>query len=262
MAEKKEATSAGKKKSEKGSRGSKKSPAPHEPPREYNPRWSGYLFLTLFSLASFASVADIQERMNATEWSMSVSFGVVSFVFSPIIIFFDYSDYLSKEIFDLKKAKDGKVEGCILLFLVLWWIAGVGFMTRVGGIAYKAINIYFSSWGALLVSFHLLDNWSAEKDILSIHEMTRLSPTLRSWWILFLSSLVEMGSAANARSFFRGSSANGDSVFAIIVGTISVICSLFFILNHYKLATCFHIKPGGAIELIISLFLNIWWAIG
>jgi hypothetical protein len=255
------------------------------------------------SLASFASVADVQERINDSEWAMSVAFGASTFVVALIIVIFDYSDYLTKEIFDLKKAMDGKVEGCILLFLVLWWIAGyvcssvrilmklkcfvmgygvpiviltpflwnclfwfslcrVGFMTSVGGIAYKAINIYFSSWGALLVSFHLLDNWSAEKDILSIHEMTRLSPTLKSWWFLFLSSLVEMGSAANARSFFRGTSSNGDSIFAIILGTISTLCSLFFILNHYKLATCFHIKPGGAIELIISLFLNVWWAIG
>jgi hypothetical protein len=70
------------------------------------------------------------------------------------------------------------------------WIIGTGYITRAGGIAYVATNIYFSSWFALFSCIYTLNEWSASKDILSITELTRLSATLKSWWVLTLTSMV------------------------------------------------------------------------
>ena len=45
--------------------------------------------------------------------------------------------------------------------------------------------------------FKTLDEWSTSKDIISIKELTRLSNTLPYWYVLLVTSLIEMGSAAD-----------------------------------------------------------------
>ncbi len=53
------------------------------------------------------------------------------------------------------------------------------------------------------MSVYTLNQWTSAKDILSIHELTRLSDTLPYWYGLFLCSLVEMGSAADVYVHLR-----------------------------------------------------------
>jgi hypothetical protein len=96
-----------------------------------------------------------------------------------------------------------------------------------------ANNIYFSSWLALFSCLYTLDKWSASKDILSIAELTCLSATLKSWYILFLSSVVVLGTCIDLHVRVDGAIDRDDSSFGIGLGAVSTIISLFFIFVHY-----------------------------
>jgi hypothetical protein len=118
-----------------------------------------------------------------------MTFGLMTFSLVLLILMQDRCQSFM-ETFHFNKAKDGYVEGVTLLVCVLWWIVGVGYITRAGGIAYVANNIYFSAWLALFSCIYTLNEWSTSKDLLSIAELTGISATLKSWWLLCLTSLV------------------------------------------------------------------------
>lgn len=137
----------------------------------------------IFSISSIP----LEDRRNY--WSATMTFGLTTFSLALFILTQDRSQRCI-DTFHFTKAKDGYVEGVTLLLCVLWWIVGVGYITRSAGIAYVANNIYFSAWLSLFSCIYTLNEWSASKDILSIAELTGISATLRSWWLLCLTSLV------------------------------------------------------------------------
>ena len=228
--------------------------------REYNQRWFGYFGLLVFSLANFASVVDAKTFQGAGERAFSIAIGALSTTTCALVLLFDRVNRLA-EIFDFKEIKDGKLEGYTLLFLVVWWVVGTALMTRADGIAYKSLNIYFSCWFSLGMSAYTLNEWSAAKDILSFEELTHLSATLKSWYALFLSSLVTMGSAAQVHGISEYDD-RADASFAVACGAISWLIAMFAILMHYKIIRCCNIKAGGMVELTTALLLCLWWMIG
>lgn len=134
-------------------------------------------------------------------------------------------------------------------------------MTRVGGVAYQALNIYFSNWLALGSSVYTLDKWSSAKDIISIHELTRLSATLKWWWILFFASIVTFGASAEALAKISGATTDDTSV-GIAFGSVSMIISFIAILEHYNMRCCSFVQHGGMLEICIAVFLIVLWIIG
>ncbi len=239
----------------------------------YNQKWSGYLGIMLSSLVNFASVADISVDniydINIKGENIVAIFGAVSFFISLLILAFDRIHVLRTR-FDFQNFANGKLEGGVLTFLLLWWAIAVGMMTKAGGIAYNVLNTYFSCWYTLGMVGWTLDKWSASKDIISIHELTRLSETLPYWYILLLVSVVEMGSAAD---FFTSriderDLLGGKREYAIAVGAFSIVVAAFSILAHYKLLCdcCYNspacssaIKPGGFVEITVGVITCIWW---
>eukprot|EP00553_Chaetoceros_curvisetus_P012654 CAMPEP_0204636432 /NCGR_PEP_ID=MMETSP0717-20131115/33933_1 /ASSEMBLY_ACC=CAM_ASM_000666 /TAXON_ID=230516 /ORGANISM="Chaetoceros curvisetus" /LENGTH=482 /DNA_ID=CAMNT_0051655467 /DNA_START=180 /DNA_END=1628 /DNA_ORIENTATION=+ len=244
----------------------------------YNPKLDGYLIILLASLVNFASISDISvavlslSRISLKDEKVIAIFGAVSFLLCFIIILFDRIRYLHQR-FDFKEIWEGKLEGYTLLFLVLWWIVGVAIATKADGIAYRALNTYFSSWYALFMSVYTLNQWTSAKDILSIHELTRLSDTLPYWYGLFLCSLIEMGSAADVYVHLGQMETYlekyqlirmGKADYAIAVGAITAPIALCAILAHYKLLCCGceKVRPhGGVTELSFALLLFVWWIV-
>ena len=169
--------------------------------------------------------------------------------------------------FDFKSLADGKVEGWTLVMFVLWWASGVTSITRAGAIGYASLNIYFSTWASLFASIYALDQWGGEKDILTLRELTRMSITLPSWWIVFWASIVILGSAGDAARFFD----SDDYVFAscataVGISTITIVVSAFFILSHYEFFQCCKacsswLTYGGWFELAMSIMVNVWLVI-
>ena len=94
---------------------------------DYNQRWEGYLAILLASLVNFASVADITVgdvfAIKFQKEKILAIFGAISFILSLLVLVFDRISYLHRR-YDLKAAWDGKLEGYMLLFLVIWWIVG------------------------------------------------------------------------------------------------------------------------------------------
>ena len=228
--------------------------------REHNPRWFCYFGLLVCSLANFASVVGAKTYQGKGERAFSITVGALSTTICFLVLLFDRIGRLS-ETFDYKEFADGKLEGWTLVFLIVWWIVGVCLMTRSDGIAYKALNIYFSSWFSLGWTAYTLNEWSAAKDIISFEELTHLSATLSSWYSLLASSLVTMGSAAQIHRNLDIDS-RSDASFAVACGAVSLLIALFSILLHYKILRWCGIKPGGMVELTTSLLLNLWWMVG
>lgn len=142
----------------------------------------------------------------------------------------------------------------------------VAILTRPAGLAYFATNIYFSSWSALISCVYTLNKWSSSKDIISIQELTQLSATLKSWYCLFLTSLVCFGSSISMNIYFgaRNEAHGGETAFAVALSLLSGLVSLFFILVHYKFFTdcCKGVHEGGWLELATAFFMILCWTVG
>ena len=168
---------------------------------------------------------------------------------------------------DFKSIREGKVEGLTLLAFVIWWIAGVIVTTQAGGVAYKTLNAYVSSWASLFSCIYGLDKWGAEKEVMTLHELTRLSPTLPWWWIVLFASVVVFGSAADASKLVQSQSAQESCAFAVGVGIVGASIAGFFILSHYEMLQCCGacntwLSYGGCFEISCTLLLTVWLTIG
>lgn len=234
----------------------------------YNQKWDGYLGIMLSSLVNFASIADVSAdkiydiQLELNRENFEAIFGAVSFIVSLLILVFDRVHVLQRK-FDFKTVSDGKLEGSVLLVFVIWWIVGVGIMTRAGGVAYTILNTYFSCWYTLGMSVWTLNKWTTAKDIISIHQLTRLSKTLPYWYILFFASLVGTGSGIDVFAQINEDvNTGGKKEYSISIGAISVLFTTIAILAHYKLLCCSKIKPGGKLEISAGIILCIWWILG
>lgn len=232
----------------------------------YNKKIEGYLAIALSSLVNFANIADVSvasvKNISLKDDKLVAIFGIVSFLICFLIITFDRIAFLHKKL-DFKEILEGKLEGYTLSFLIVWWIVGVVLSTKANGIGYVALNTYFSSWFSLIMSVYTLDQWTSAKDIISIHELTRLSVTLKYWYMLFIVSLIEVGSAGDVLAVLtRGSFIDdGKGAYAVLVGAISAPLAFIAILAHYKLICC-NLKSGGVTELLVAISLFLWWIIG
>jgi hypothetical protein len=226
-------------------------------PKEYNSRWISYVYIMFSSLVCLASISNI--KSHQTIYPMSLSIGCITFGISIIVLVVDRFHITLKEQ-PYHKILDGKLEGSLLLFFVLWWIIGVSVITRAGGVAYEATNIYLSSWLSLGACVHALNWWSGSMDIVTLRELTRLSTTLSGWYALFFSSLVVLGSAGDLYSSLELEKHKQVSDFTIFLGCFSTIVSAYFILVHYRFVK--HPKLGGWAELVVAFFMLLFWTIG
>ena len=110
---------------------------------QYNPRWKGYSFILITSLINLSSISNIRTDSGYDgEKGGALSFGVFTFVLSFLVLFFDRTQLLAEKI-SFTKTCDGKFEGHTLVFLCLWWMVGVAYITQVDGIAYKVRGNFF-----------------------------------------------------------------------------------------------------------------------
>jgi hypothetical protein len=129
-------------------------------PIEYNPRWMGYTLIACCSLLNYVCISTIPSERTRDELFVNMNtkrndrlgawptvFGVITFIIPALILIQDRSQskFTFIKQFHYTKVKQGYFEGSILLFMVLWWIIGVAIITKPGGIAYQASNIYVSS---------------------------------------------------------------------------------------------------------------------
>lgn len=228
---------------------------------EYNPRWYCYALIAITSLITFSAVSNIAISLTFKgSPAVALAFGVITFAFSFIVLVLDRTQCFI-ETFDYKSIWDGKFEGYCLVFFTLFWIVGVGFITQVDGIGYLTLNIYFGSWLTLFSVIYTLNEWSAAKDILSIAELTGLSATLKSWYCVFLSSLVVFGTSINFLVHEHNSSrGNGAAILAVCFGAASIVVAFFWICVHYKFIE--KITQGGWIELGCGVFIVLLWIVG
>jgi len=213
--------------------------------------------MALSSLINFASISNVQTETERASWVSSMVFGIATFLFSITVLVLDRSQWFV-DAFNFSTAWKGKVEGYTLLFSVVWWVVAVGITTQVNGIAYRAFNIYFTSWLSLVASIYTLNKWSSAKDVLSIGEMTGLSATLKTWYLLFLSSLVVLGTSCDMYRYLYKAD-RGDASYGVAMGVVSTLVSAFWIFVHYDFFP--RVEEGGWLELSSSFFLILLWIV-
>jgi len=232
-------------------------------PPEYNPRWQGYTAIALLSLVEFSAVSNVAANSSFEGHpSVALAWGVVTFAFAVAVLALDRSQFFADR-FDYTKARDGNFEGGCLLFLVVFWICGVGFITQVQGVAYLTLNIYFATWFTLGACLYTLNEWSAAKDYLSFEELTSVSATLKSWWVLLLSSLVVTGTSINVLGLVSDPATNishPDAALGVAAGAVSSIFSVLWISVHYRFFD--FVKTGGWIELGCGALMVVFWIAG
>lgn len=231
----------------------------------YNPHWRGYFLLIVCSLVNVCAVgsAPLTNSNYVGQWGVCIAFPCVSLIFSLLVIILDRTQ-LGVEIFHFTTAWEGKLEGCFLLVHTMWWVGGVAYTTQAHGMAYLVLNIYFSSWLCLAASVFTLDSWSSKRDLLSLKELTGVSVTLKSWYILLVASLVVLGTAINLhllQVFDKPFKLNSTDLFAAtIFGGFSACASFVFILEHYRIFEL--VGHGGWGELVVCLALVMLWICG
>lgn len=243
-------------------------PTPPSPPREYNPRWKGYSFVLLSSLINFSAVSNIQEDPAGP----ALSFGVVLFVYALAVL---VTDRCGVDLYT--KALDGRLEGYCLVVATLYAVTAVAYITQVGGVAYLALNAYFTAWLMLASCLYTLNRYSASRDILSFAEMTSVSATLKSWYIVFLASLVVTGTSINMFVVLDNERDDGGGKFPIVspetledddargaalgiaFGLASTLLSMGMILVHYNLIE--FCVEGGWTELSLIVLTILMWVV-
>jgi len=241
---------------------------------EQNKKWKAYLLINITSMINFVSISEAQagEGLShyyegGTDSNAMLTFGIVSFAVTLIVLLFHITPVIREKV-GFQNLMNGKVEGWMLLLLVLWWCTGVTVITRAGALGYAALNIYFSSWANLFASINALNKWGRERNVLTLHKLTRISKTLPYWWMMFWSSLVMMGSAADTIRLATTDNVRNSCHYAVGVGIISILFSAFFILSHYEFLDCCEackgrwLSYGRWFELTCSIFMNFWLVSG
>ena len=259
-----------------------------QPQIEYNPRWKGYMYIVLSSLINFASICNIPKSsgtssdiidlktysnssgafdiVNGTR-GVALSFSIVTFVYSFLIILMDRLQMCTTKFHYMKSYNGSMGEGISLLFGTLYSIIAVAYMTQVRGIAYLTLNIYFSAWLLLISFIYTLNKWSTSKDILSIAELTGISTTLKSWYMIFIASMVVTGTSMNmlvVLSIYESTQLDENenaraATLGIVFGFCSTIISSWMILSHYNFIEC--TNEGGWFELLLIVVIILIWII-
>ena len=81
---------------------------------------------------------------------------------------------------------------------------------------------------------------------MSIAELTGVSATLKSWYIVLLSSLIVLGTCIDLEVRLDNEDNMDDTAFGIAMGVCTSIVAMFFILVHYDfIPQCESIRRDG-----------------
>lgn len=216
--------------------------------------WSlgGALTLTLLagSLEGIAAISFCADPKYGTPcqdiYAFAVALGFVSsLLIAAYLLFFTFGD---------RTKLPDKSMYYMSIFLVLWWIAGVGattFQTNV-----RTDTQYFATWAALIFSCMVMHSeWSQFRDVV-VH-IRQFEASNRAIFYMLLASIVEFVAAipacATGTPYTGTSSCDGNAIYALIVGPISlVICGIFLKVDPETLGTA---------EKFLSVFTVLWWTV-
>ena len=229
----------------------------------FSSRLVHWYIITAASLIVWTSIVDtgVNKTQSSGTIGYSIAVGAVSNFIGLCFILMYQVPVLHSWAFGSSTAT--MKELCSLLFLTAWWIIALGLMTKGGGIAYDALNIYYSVWLSAIAVIIALNNWFYTRGTLSAKDFVNLSPTLATWYFMVFISMVMMGSSANFYVHFNisevGGSPKSDYIFAIVAGTVSTVLALMIVISHYHFFPC--CNPGGLEEIItVFLLLALWIA--
>jgi hypothetical protein len=95
-----------------------------KPPPDYNQKWFGYVLIMFTSLLNWTSVSSVTNDQRVRQsWRMAICFGVTTFLISALVLIQDRTQKCLG-FMHYTKARNGYIEGYVLLTMCIWWIVG------------------------------------------------------------------------------------------------------------------------------------------
>jgi hypothetical protein len=143
-------------------------------------------------------------------------------------------------------------QAVISAFLFLWWVAGVIILTFFGDFqTTQNANGYFGAWGAFIMSTFALVSVSPRLEE-TVDKHFYVHSVRKPLFFIALASAVVMGASIGPCS--PRSNCHGYSLYALIVGTFSLLISLIFLFMPTRLER--NLMRG------LAWFFLLWWAFG
>lgn len=143
-------------------------------------------------------------------------------------------------------------QAIVSTFLFVWWVAGVIILTFFGDFqSTQNANGYFGAWGAFIMSAFALVAVSPRFEE-AIDRNLHAHSIRKPLFFIALASAVVMGAAIAPCSPHQN--CRGYSLYALIVGTFSLLVALVFLLIPTRLER--------SLMRYVAWFFLLWWAFG
>jgi len=176
------------------------------PPK--NTRMKGYLVIGIVSIVNYAA-ADVKEdgKLNAvfnvrdkTQRGLVLVMvaSMLSLVLCSFMVLIGLDRFTRLQRYWKRVFRPGgKIELCVLVFLVMWWIVFTIITTNVSGVAgagSRLYNIYLATWICLITSFWTLERWVVSAGYMtSFYDFMMESPNRSAGWMaLGIASILNL----------------------------------------------------------------------
>ncbi|GMI56664.1 hypothetical protein ScalyP_jg7628 [Parmales sp. scaly parma] len=219
-----------------------------------SPRLPGWWMMTLTGTIVFATA--LNEKNNNDDFKTAFMLGLVFALIGALVVIIHYL----KPLRSLLESADGKIEAFLIFFMLIWAIVSVSILTKAGGVAYAAINIYYASWLMFISAVFTTNDWLTNHNMMNVEGLARdRSKTLPHWMALVFTSLVVFGAAIDGKNDDNKSDQHN---YAISLGFISFFVAALVVFAHFEFIVHKIICPGGMVELCTGVFMAAWWTVG
>eukprot|EP00051_Salpingoeca_urceolata_P024230 m.423116 g.423116 ORF g.423116 m.423116 type:complete len:544 (+) comp20207_c0_seq4:1821-3452(+) len=178
---------------------------------------------------------------DKSKWAWAIACGAVSVVVcgGRLLVMKFSSEALSSV-----------VDTVLSVFLVLWWVMGAAFNTRVHGAFASTSNGYFATWIALLTA-----TFYAYLAIARLQAALEGNTAGSAFPVVLAGSAVVLAVAAD--SCDARDDCSKKFGWAVAAGVVSFcVCATFFFLQRFKA------DMADKLEKPVAVFLVAWWAAG
>jgi len=220
-------------------------------------RLMNYVYILISSLINFSNTAQVQTS-STHEGAIKLTcvlFGIISFFSVALAVCAHFLNVGKMLVIE----RGSLTEGLLLMFLSFLWLCNVAFSTRVRGIAFSSLNIYFSAWISLLLSVRTCYCWSMTSGFLNLtSDATR---TIPGWIALLIASTVQLESGIDAQKELEWNNMD-EAILSIVFGSVSIICCSAMLISKYLSKDTVTPTFGSLGEIAFALFLVVWWTVG
>eukprot|EP00985_Skeletonema_marinoi_P010586 scaffold4958_cov145-Skeletonema_marinoi.AAC.28 len=239
--------------------------------------------IVLDNLSSFYDFVLLRRMESDNDIRYAMAAACITIIISSfaILCHFDCTS-LRKTLWPKMFGPNKRVELCILIFLVIFWLVTIWFNTTIRGIAGEGneqYNLYFTSWLCLWTTFWTLERWFVAS--VSFADFLFVLDAMRNWdegtaatpyvnnmfanvsrheWGFLLTSTITASIVSLCwilAEIFRRNKKEGDALKSDVENYVEGI-ALHLLAIEWIILIFFTTMPGHAASLIGNLYFSTW----